>query len=806
MSEQISDGTTWRANRGMETVNGDQQLPERIGKFSVLRVLGAGAMGTVYLARESESERLVALKVLKSSVPEFGRRFAREIRVLGSLENAGIARLYEAGTADGPSGSIAYFAMEYVRGRDLREAAMALPVAERLRLIVRIARAVHAAHLKGVVHRDLKPANILVGEDGDPKVLDFGVAHVTEDGATQMTRVGEVLGTLPYMSFEQMVGDDAAIDARCDVYALGVITYELIAGALPYPDLPRNSIAGALDRLQRGSPKRLSASSPVARGDLETIVAKAMAFEAEQRYASADEFANDLERYLSHQPITARPPTIGYVVGRFVRRHRALSAVAMVAVAAVLIAAVVATHFAVSESRARALADTKAAETAAINAFLSDMLVAANPSNALGKDVRVLDVIDAAEIDLRAGAALPERVRWSLQRLIGRTRAGLGESSRGIELLQSVLETVESAEGMNSETALEVRLDLASAFESAADYKAMRETLEHRSLTGGQDSRLQLRAALLRTRALTGEGRLDEAVELGEVTRQRAIELFGDSDDLALDAGYSLATAWRDAGAYAEGIELLRELVAVLEDKLGAQHPDTQGATNLLGTFLELNGELDAAEAVLREQLEIAQAVYPPGHYAIADNNLNLSAVLGKKKEYAESLQLATAAREAYEAELGLANVRTLAALNSQAYSMEELGQVDEAEETLRTIIRLQPQIGAAHVQVLAPINNLAYLLMGAGRYDDANREFALLMERAVDEIGESHPLFGVFEGNQGWCLVRSGRPGEGLEVLERAVVRLDATLGPDHDRTVLTRKRVEIARQRLAESGASTD
>ncbi|MCK5860344.1 serine/threonine-protein kinase [Abyssibacter sp.] len=776
----------------------EPRIPNTIGTFNIVRVLGEGAMGRVYLAQQQASDRLVALKVLKSTVPEFGRRFSREIRVLGALEHPGIARLYDAGVSDGPAGSIAYFAMEYVAGRDLREAAGDMTLPQQVRLIVTIARAVHAAHLKGVVHRDLKPANILVGKDGAPKVLDFGVAHVADDGGTQMTRVGEVLGTLPYMSFEQMVGDDHAIDARCDVYALGVIAYELFAGALPYPDLPSHSLAGALERLQRGSPQRLSSHCEAARGDLETVVMKAMGFDADQRYASADEFANDLERYLTHQPITARPPTIRYVVGRFVRRHRALSTIAIAAIAAVIVAGLVAAQFAVSEARARALADTRASETAAINAFLSDMLVAVDPANALGKDVRVLDVIDAAELDLQARSALPERVRWSLQRLIGRTRARLGEPGRGVDLLRSVLESIETADGPGSDAALDARIDLASALEAAGEYRSARDALQHPLLGADQNSRQAISAAVLRTRALTGEGQLDEAVALGVATQRRATALLGESDELTMDASYSLAVAWRDAGEYADGIALLEQLVEVIKAKLGALHPETQTAFNLLGTFLELDGQLDAAESVLRQQLAVAESVYPPGHYAIADNQLNLSAVLGKKKQYEESLALATAARKAYEAELGLANIRTLAALNSQAYSLEELGQVDEAEATLRTIIRLQPEIGAAHVQVLAPINNLAYLLMGAGRYDDANQAFAELMERAVGEIGESHPLFGVFEGNQGWCLVRSGREAEGLQVLERAAGRLDATLGPEHARTVLTRERIETTRAKL--------
>ena len=215
-------------------------LPATIGRYRIVRLIGEGGMGAVYEAEQDQPRRTVALKVIKPGLasPELLRRFAQEAQVLGRLQHPGIAQIYEAGTADTGFGSQPYFAMEFIRGAALRDYADSrhLGLRERLELMVRICEAVQHAHQRGVIHRDLKPGNIIVDEAGQPKVLDFGVARVTDSDtqATLQTDVGQLVGTLNYMSPEQVLADPLDIDTRSDVYALGVILYELLSGRLPY--------------------------------------------------------------------------------------------------------------------------------------------------------------------------------------------------------------------------------------------------------------------------------------------------------------------------------------------------------------------------------------------------------------------------------------------------------------------------------------------------------------------------------------------------------------------------------------------
>src|SRR5215831_8724338 len=308
------NGPDWLTNRSRTASIPARSLPPSVGRYRILQLVGEGGMGVVYEAEQEHPRRIVALKVMKPGIagPEQVRRFEHESRVLGRLQHPGIAQIYEAGTADAGFGPQHYFAMEFIRGQSLREYAQALHlnVRQRLELMIKICDAVHHAHQRGVIHRDLKPGNILVDASGQPKILDFGVARSTDSDAhaTRQTDLGHLVGTLAYMSPEQVLGDPLELDTRSDVYALGVILYELLAGRLPYT-VSRN-LPEAVQTIREEEPAPLSSIVRNYRGDIETIVAKALEKDKARRYASAAGLAADIRRYLTDEPIVARPPSV----------------------------------------------------------------------------------------------------------------------------------------------------------------------------------------------------------------------------------------------------------------------------------------------------------------------------------------------------------------------------------------------------------------------------------------------------------------------------------------------------------------
>jgi hypothetical protein len=300
----------------------------------------------------------------------------------------------------------------------------------------------------------------LVDESGQPKVLDFGIAQVMSDGeVTQVTRQGEVLGTLPYMSWEQLCGDPAALDPRADVFSLGVTAYLLVAGTLPFGDGGGTSLMQAMKERQERRPEPLGRRVPAARGDLETIVMKAMAHEAAARYGSAAELANDLRRWLDDRPIEARPPTAAYVARLFVRRHRALAGGAALAVLALLAGSGVAVRYGLSEAAARREAEQRLAERDAVSRFLGDMFAAADPERALGSRLTVREVLDVARRELESGIDLSPAVRAQLQRSLGSSYSGLGLPAQALPLLEAAEAAVRASAAPDSLEVRRARLD-----------------------------------------------------------------------------------------------------------------------------------------------------------------------------------------------------------------------------------------------------------------------------------------------------------------------------------------------------------
>ncbi|MHC4450524.1 MAG: WD40 repeat domain-containing serine/threonine protein kinase [Planctomycetota bacterium] len=342
-------------------------VPESIDSFRIIRRISTGGMGTVFEAQQSEPRRRVALKLLRADVvsEESLRRFELEAHVLGSLQHPAIAQVYASGRFKSPSGTLPYIAMEYVDGLRLTRYAQIeqLGVRERVELLIEVCDAIQHAHHNGVIHRDLKPANVLVDRRGRPKVLDFGVSRAADRGRPDslgLTRTGNVIGTLGYMSPEQAVGS-RNVDTRADVYALGVLGYELLAGRVPH-DISELPLPQALRVLHEQPAPPLESIDRRLAGDLSIIFGKALELEPERRYPTATALAADLRRYLNDEPIEARPATLTYQLSRFVRRHRVLVSAMLLTFLGLGVGLVFALRSQKEESRQRARADLRAVE------------------------------------------------------------------------------------------------------------------------------------------------------------------------------------------------------------------------------------------------------------------------------------------------------------------------------------------------------------------------------------------------------------------------------------------------------------
>lgn len=788
--------TTWAPVPGAPSPS---PLPRQIAGYEILRLLGEGGMGRVYLAREAHPPREVALKLVRGLDGEALARFRREVELLAPLEHPGIARLYAAGEADFGGVRLPWLALEYVQGSDLLAYAGEhdLDLPARLRLLIAVCRAVHYAHGRGVVHRDLKPGNVLVGADGQPRVLDFGIARLRGEGGAGMTQLGQVLGTVPYMSPEQLAGDARAVDVRSDVYALGVIAYELIAGRHPHPRLGQSSLFEALDIVRRAAPPTLASVLPAARGDLDAVVMKAMAPEAERRYASAAEFAADLERVLTHRPVEARAPTLGYLAGRFARRHRALTVAAGLVLLALCTATAVSLRYAWAEAAARREAEARAQELAAVNAFIERMLTSADPEHAQGRDLRVREILDVAAADLD-GARLPGAVARRVRQTLGVTYLGLGDAARAARQFDAALMPGDDG----SEAALRDELVLGRARSAmvGGDYAAATRSLD--ALQERADALTpELRVAVAESRAelLRERGQPGQAVAALRVLLPEAERVLGADAQRTLGLRLQLASALQLDGEYAAALEVVSAAAAQHERVLGASHPQTLFALNQLGVVQNKLGHAEAAEQAFRRAAEGRRAVLGESHPATVMSQLNLGSFLIEHGRTAEGVPLVRQASAWLDANRPEGDAKALVAQSVLAYGLEDQGDLDAAEGLLRRLLATQERLGGpAAPDTYAPRNNLAMLLLKRGRATEALGEFDTLAAQVAARLGSEHPFAAIFASNRGECLARLGRLQEARAELEASHARLLARFGAAHERTRTAATRLAAVYRRL--------
>ncbi|MHC4101063.1 MAG: WD40 repeat domain-containing serine/threonine protein kinase [Planctomycetota bacterium] len=550
----------------------DVMAGKRIGQYRVVRLIGSGGMGSVFEAMQDHPKRSVALKIIKSGFapPSALRRFAHEADILARLRHAGIAQVYEAGTHEDTAGPVPFFAMEYITGaKTITEFAEEnrLPTRDRLELFACVCDAVHHGHQRGVIHRDLKPGNIVVDASGQPKVIDFGVARATDADmtiASLHTDVGQLVGTLRYMSPEQCEGDSGEIDVRSDVYALGVVLYELLSGQLPY-DLSTTSPFDIPRMIRDIDARRLSSIDRTLHGDVDTIVLKALEKDRERRYQSVADLGRDIRRYLDNEPIEAKRDSGWYVLRKTLSRHKAVVAVACAFLVLVIGSAVALGVLYGLAERQRALAEDRA-EDLRRTAYFTSIALAQNAYET-GNTTHLVRLLDGCPPDLRGWEwrYLERLSDTSIRTLRGHTGEvmSVAVSPDGSIIASGSRDDISSADSDNSirlwdaASGAEIRtlkghelfvtsvdfspdgLQLASGSYDASIRLWAVETGEALGVLHGHEDKISTVAFSPDGRTIASAG-ADNAIRLWEVARREEMRVFRGHEAMVHDVAWSL--------------------------------------------------------------------------------------------------------------------------------------------------------------------------------------------------------------------------------------------------------------------------
>jgi tetratricopeptide (TPR) repeat protein/predicted Ser/Thr protein kinase len=760
-------------------------LPTHIGRYRIVRLLGTGGMGAVYEAEQDHPRRNIALKVIRSSwaSPQLLRRFEQESQTLGRLHHPGIAQIYEAGTADTPFGPEPYFAMEIIHGKPLMEYANAakLDTRQRLTLMIEICDAVQHAHQRGIVHRDLKPGNILVDESGQPKILDFGLARVMDSDTEQMTRetdMGQLLGTLPYMSPEQVAADPMAIDTRTDVYALGVILYELLSNKLPYT--LSQHLPEAVQTIQQVDPTPLSSVSRAYRGDIETIVGKALEKDKARRYGSASDLAADIRRYLGDQPITARPPSTTYQLRKFARRNRA-AVIGVAAVFVVLITGVVASTWeAVKARRAAAQARQQSAIAQAVNDFLQNDLLGQASAYKQSKpdpDIKVRTVLDRAAQRIEGKFDKQPEVEAAIRNTIGTTYTDLGLYPEAAKQLEAALDLRRRVLGREHPETLRSMNDLALVYMYEGSRYPQAEalagqTLEIRRRVLGPEHPETLLSMSKLAIVYATEGKYAQAEALHSQTLEIQRRVLGPEHPDTLGSMHNLASDYYRQGKYAQAEALFSQVLEIDRRVLGPERPATLGAMNNLAAVYATEGKYAQAEALFSQVWEIERRALGPKHPETLRSMSNLADVYAIKGKYAQA--------EALLGQLLENEPERLDSTETLAHVYEDEGKYAQAEALLGRALEIGRRVlGPEHPYIFNCLSDLASVYQREGKYDLAGKYAAQALAGLRHALGPQHPDTMVSEADLALAYVSQRKFAE-AEPVAREAVEAEKKVQPD--------------------------
>ncbi|HEX6833856.1 MAG TPA: serine/threonine-protein kinase, partial [Rudaea sp.] len=758
-----------RASADAVRAPAQRQSGRTIGPWRLVRPLGAGGMGSVFLAERVDGayRTQVALKMLNPWLrgSAFEQRFARERQILSDLQHPSIAALLDGGVTDD---GVPYLVMEFVRGEPITDFAKrhTLDIAQRLRLLLPVCRAVQHAHQNLIVHRDLKPGNILVTDEGMPKLLDFGIAKLLAlDEKAQETAAQTRLLTPEYASPEQLQG--RVVTTASDVYSLGVVLHELLVGERPIARADGAEITRPSSRALH------AASDPGAarlrerrrrshrlRGDLDTLLLRALAADPDRRYATAAELGDDIERYLRNEPLRARPDTLGYRARKFVRRHRlgvALGSLAVVLiVGAAIVLAVLALRLREERDRSgteRVRAEQQAHIAQRVSGFLEHLFDGANPNQTQGAAPTLRDVLDRGARDVDAQLEDDPVVQARLLVLMADAYRQLGDYGKGIRLAEHAValrRTRAAADAMELAESIDSLGELRRSNADYADAERLhREALSLRREAVPADPVMIGRSLNNLALTLSQSGHVNDAIPLYEESLALRRAALGDDAAPVLATLVNIGLLRRSLGDYSGAEAAFREVYERRLRLLGEHHVATANAMTHLGHALLSRGAYEQGEDLLRRALQTRRELLGPRSHDVSMGLVELARARRFRGNLAEAESLLRDANAINLELFGADHAETEPAMTALAEVLLEKGDQQGAEKLLKESVRIcSANLGPDHPRTAAAQSRLGEALLARGAIADAEPVLraALAVQRRTLRGDDGQTAYTVFE------------------------------------------------------------
>lgn len=757
---------------------GQDKKGKHIGPYKIIKTLGYGGMGSVYLAKRADGqfEQEVALKLLRAGFTSKNqvRRFWSERQILATLNHENIARLLDGGvTEDGQP----WFAMEYVKGLPIQKYcdAKKLSVKQRLKLFLKVCDAVQYAHQKLVVHRDLKPSNILVTEQQTVKLLDFGIAKVinhedTLTNAIPLTRTGLLPLTPAYASPEQVLGK--SMTTASDVYQLGIVLYELLTGCRPYnvsgktpsevehiiceqqPTKPSTAIIKSLpeqennhDRVNDSGKTKPGELLKHLRGDLDTIVLKALRKEPDRRYESAEKLASDIRYYLSGRPVSAHPDSMEYRAGKFIRRHKiGVSATAIIILLIVGYAATITWHSHRTQS-ALVQAQEETAKAEQVTGFLIDMFEASDPAEAMGDTLNTRLLLERGVAQAQQLDGQPD-IQARMFDAAGRVYMALGQYEDARPLIERSLNLRKEIYGEDHLIVSQSLHNLAQLHIENGNYnfagELYQESLNVRTKhLPSDDPRI--------AESLYHVGmyyqRVENNLETAESHLSKSLEIrqhnYGSLHEKVAESLRGLGGVLLAKGNNSSAETNYLKALEIQENKLGERHPETLTTLNNLAILKAWRGDYNSAISLLTESLDKRLKVLGTGHQSNAIQLNNLAFIAGHQGDYEEAEQLLNEAISVMRASVGTDHPHALVFKTNLARIKYITGDYENAEKLHReTLQQKRDLLGAGHTDVAASLVQLGALLKDQQKYTEAESLIREAISIHQNTLSDQHPMF----------------------------------------------------------------